>query len=55
LLWSSLLHIYYNWVNFVLSEWVSLWNSFFMELSFMDDVINLKFQIFCIKNSKCQD
>jgi hypothetical protein len=29
LLWSSLLHLYYNWVNFVLSEWVSLWNSFF--------------------------
>jgi hypothetical protein len=28
LFWSSLLHIYYNWVNFVLSEWVSLWNSF---------------------------
>lgn len=26
LLWSSLLHIYYNWVNFVLSEWVSFFD-----------------------------
>ncbi len=34
LLWSSLLHIYYNWVNFVLSEWVSLWNSFFDGVTF---------------------